>query len=131
MPGDAGQDGYPHTLQLIRTAQMKHKLRLLEAYGEAVKKTDIDRSIDLLRELDKYLAPQEAAALEESARGVLRAKLHNLGVQFAMRITEENWAEALAIGEQIVRAYPNSRMAKEVRDKMDQLTTLAAARRGR
>lgn len=114
--------------QLVREARIKHKRELLQQYGEAVKSGDIDRSIELIRQLDKYLTPQEGAALQESARGVFRAKLHNLGVQFAIRVTEESWSEAIAIGEQIVNEYPNSRMAQEVRTKMETLRTLAAAK---
>jgi replicative superfamily II helicase len=110
----------------VRAAKVEHKRQLLQGYGEAVGKGDIDRSIELLRELDKYLTPQEAAALEESARDVFRAKLHNLGVQFAIRVTDEAWSEAVEIGQQIVREYPNSRMAQEVRMKMDTLRALAA-----
>ena len=53
----------------------------------------------------------------ESARGVFRAKLHNLGVQFAIRVTDQNWSEALVIGEQIMDEYPNTRMAQEVQEK--------------
>lgn len=111
----------------IRDAQNAHKRELLQHYGEAVKTSNIDRSIELLRELDRYLTPQEGAALEESARGVFRAKLHNMGITFAMRVAEENWAEALDIGEQIIGEFPNSRMAEEVRQKLDRLTSLAAA----
>lgn len=112
--------------QQIRDARIRHKSDLLAVYGEAVKNSDIDRSIALLHELDKYLTPQEAAAMEESARGVFRAKLHNLGVQFAIRVNEENWPEAVAIGEQIIREYPNSRMAQEAALKMDRMRQLAA-----
>jgi len=109
----------------IQNARVRHKRGLLQAYGEAVRKNDIDRSIELLRELDTYLTPQEAAALEDSARGVFRAKLHNLGVQFAICVTEERWSDAIATGEQIVNEYPNSQMAHEVRQKMPQLTARA------
>ncbi len=112
--------------EMIREAQAKHKRELLKTYGEAVKTGNLDRSIEMLHELDKYLSPQEAAAMEESARGVFRAKLHNLGVQFAIRVTEEQWAEALTIGQQIVDEYPNSRMAQEVRMKLETLQSLAA-----
>jgi hypothetical protein len=111
--------------EMIRDAQARHKRDLLSAYGEAVKTGDVDKSIELLRELDKYLSPQEAAALEDSARGVFRAKLHNLGVQFAIRVTEEQWLDARNIGQQIMAEYPNSRMAQEVRTKMDTLQSLA------
>lgn len=112
--------------QRIETARTQHKRELLQAYGEAVRRNDVDRSIDLLKQLDLYLTPQEAAALQESARGVFRARLHNLGVQFAICVTDQHWAEAVATGEQIVREYPNSRMATEVRSKMEQLRARAS-----
>ena len=85
---------------------------MLQSYGEAVRKKDVDRSIELLHELDIYLTPQEAAALQESARGVFRAKLHQMGVQFAICVTDERWSEAIRAGEDIVREFPNPRMAQ-------------------
>jgi hypothetical protein len=111
--------------QRIDTAKAQHKRELLQAYGEAVRRNDVDRSIDLLKQLDIYLTSQEAAALQESARGVFRARLHNLGVQFAICVTDQRWAEAVATGEQIILEYPNSRMATEVRSKMEQLRARA------
>ncbi len=115
--------------QLISDARTKHKRDLLGEYDQAVKSGDVDRPIELLRELDKYLTPQEAAALSESARGVFKAKLHNFGVQFAIRVTDQDWVGAIAIGRQIIGEYPNSRMAQEVRQKMGTMRTLAAAKR--
>ncbi len=96
----------------IVAARAKHKRQLLEAYGQAVEKKDLDKSIELLSELDRYLTTTEAEALEDSARGVFKAKLHNMGVQFAICVTDERWAEAVEVGKQIVESYPNSRMAK-------------------
>ncbi|MHC4294348.1 MAG: hypothetical protein ACYSTL_02050 [Planctomycetota bacterium] len=110
----------------IEAESTKHKRQLLSNYDEAVKKNDIDQSINLLKELDRYLSPQEAAALEESARGVFRAKLHNLGVRFAICVSDERWDEAVATGEEIIREFPNSRMSHEVRQKMPQLRNHAA-----
>ena len=105
----------------IETARAQHKRELLQAYGEAVRKNDVDCGLELLKELDRYLTPQEAAALEESARGVFKARLHQLGVQFAIRVTDQQWKDAVAAGEQIIREFPNSRMAHEVRQKLDLL----------
>jgi len=105
----------------VHNARSQHKSELLKRYGEAVKKNDVDGGIELLKELDQYLTPQEGAALQESARGVFRAKLHNLGVQFAISVTEQRWVDAVATGEQIIQEYPNSRMAHEVREKLDAL----------
>ena len=114
----------PRRIHLART---KHKRDLLQAYGEATRKKDVDRSIDLLTELDPYLTPQEAAALRESARGVFKARLSNLGVQFAIFVEDEQWAQAIAAGEEIIREFPNTRMAQEARSKMDSLRTRADA----
>jgi tetratricopeptide (TPR) repeat protein len=111
----------------IKKARNDHKRGLLQAYGEAVRKNDVDRGIELLQELDMYLTPQEAAALEESARGVFKARLHNLGVQFSICVTDQRWEDAIAAGEDIIKEFPNSRFAEEVREKMSLLRTRAAA----
>jgi hypothetical protein len=116
--------------QTLESARAQHKRSLLQEYGEAVKKNDVDRGIELLKQLDRYLSPQEAAALEESARGVFKAKLHNLGVQFAINVTDRQWAAAIATGNEIIREFPNTRMAYEVRQKMDQLQAKAAEKAG-
>jgi len=95
-----------------------HKKELLARWDQAVKNSDFEQAVELIKLLDAYLTPGEAAALEESARGVFRGKLHNLGVQFSMSVMEKAWDKALQIGRQIVEEYPNSRMAQEVREKM-------------
>jgi hypothetical protein len=112
--------------QKIEAARNQRKRELLQQYGEAVRKNAVDEGIKLLKKLDSYLSPQEAAALRDSARGVFRAKLHNLGVQFAICVTDQRWAEAVATGEEIMRDFPNSRMAHEVREKIDTLRNRAA-----
>ena len=58
---------------------------------------------------------------------MFRAKLHQLGVQFAIRVTEENWPEAITVGETIIAEFPNTRMAQEVREKVDMLRARAEA----
>jgi outer membrane protein assembly factor BamD (BamD/ComL family) len=34
-------------------------------------------------------------------------------------VTEKNWRTAFELGRQIVQSFPNSRMAAEIRGKMD------------
>ncbi len=96
----------------------EHKRRLLKEWDQVVQRNEIDRGIAILKALDQYLTRTEAAALEESARGVFRAKLHNLGVQFSLAVTDQEWAVALEAGHQIMREFPNSQMAQEVRDRI-------------
>lgn len=111
----------------IEAGRTNHKRQLLQHYDEAVKRNDVDEGIRLLKELDLYLTPQEAAALKESARGVFKARLHQLGVQFAIRVTDQQWDEAIDAGKAIIREFPNSRMAQEVREKLDVLRSYAEA----
>lgn len=111
----------------LETAKVTHKRLLLNTYDQAVKRSDIDGSIAILRELDQYLSTNEAAALHESARDVFKRRLHNLGIRFSVLVTERQWAEALCAGEHIMDEYPNSRMAKEVAEKLDILRMRAGA----
>lgn len=98
--------------------RQQHKKDLLARYDQAVKANDFEQGVELLKLLDAYLTPSEAAALEESARGVFRGKLHNLGVQFQLAVTEKQWDKALQSGRQIISEFPNTRMAQEVRDRI-------------
>ncbi len=79
---------------------------------------ETDRSLEILRELDMYLTPNEALALQEAAKDVFRTKLHNLGVQFTLAVSDKRWSSALEIGQQIMKDFPNSRMSVEIRDKL-------------
>lgn len=112
--------------QKIRATWNEYKGSLLREYSQAVKVNDVERSIELLKELDHYLTPEEGAALAESARDVFKKKLHNLGVQFAIAVADLQWQNAIATGEEIIREYPNSRMAREVRSKLDLLRDYAS-----
>jgi len=111
--------------QRILAARNARKRQLLVDYSEACRINDVERSIELLKELDKYLTPQEGGALAESARDVFKKKLHNLGVQFTIAVEDQQWANAIATGEEIVREYPNSRMAREVKEKLRMLRNYA------
>ena len=109
---------------------MRHKLIekkgerkkiLLAAWDDAVQKRETDRSLEILKELDLYLTPNEALALQEAAKDVFKTKLHNLGVQFSIAVTEKQWTTALDVGKQIVEDFPNAKMAEEIREKLDVL----------
>ena len=105
--------------------RLEYKQVLLGRWDDAVKNNNIDDGIELLNLLDKYITPTEAAAMQEAARGVFKAKLHNLGVKFSLTVSNKNWAQALQVGNEIIEEFPNSRMAQEVRNKLDILETRA------
>jgi len=88
-------------------------------WDAAVRNDDTDRSLEILRELDHYLTPSEGMALRESASSVFKTKLHKLGVEFSVAVTEQNWNKALMTSEQIVADFPNSRMSQEIRGKIE------------
>lgn len=104
--------------RLLDKKQDRKKI-LLAAWDDAVKREATNRSLEILRELDQYLTPNEGLALQEAARDVFRNKLHSLGVQFSLAVSGKQWARAVATGQQIVRDFPNSRMAEEIRERME------------
>ena len=106
--------------RLIEKKDERKKI-LLNAWDDAIKRQVTDRSLEILRELDQYLTPNEGLALQEAARDVFRTKLHNLGVQFALAVSGKQWAKAVDTGLEIIHDFPNSRMAEEIREKMDAL----------
>ena len=125
---------FPHSAKAaamparLREQKDRHKRELLADWDLAVRNKDTDRSLEILKELDLYLTPAEALALKESALTVFRTKLHNLGVEFTVAVTEKNWKVAFELGKDIVQSFPNSRMAAEIRGKMDILYDRARAR---
>ncbi|MBN1787557.1 MAG: hypothetical protein JW806_04100 [Sedimentisphaerales bacterium] len=96
----------------------ERKRELLTTWDEAVKKADTDYSLRILKELDKYLTASEGLALQEAASEVFKNKLHNLGVQFALVVSDKQWSKALETGKEIIRDFPNSRIADEIRGKL-------------
>jgi len=108
--------------QVLFDKKQERKRVLLAAWDDAIQAQETDRSLEILKELDLYLTPNEALALQEAARDVFRTKLHNLGVQFAIAVTEKQWARALDVGQQIISDFPNSKMSAEIRGKLDVLT---------
>jgi len=105
---------------LLDKKQQRKKI-LLTAWNDAIKRGATDRSLEILKELDLYLSPSEGLALQEAAKDVFKTKLHNLGVQFSLAVSGKNWTKALEIGRQITREFPNSRIAGEIREKLQVL----------
>lgn len=109
----------------LRERKDRQKRELLADWDLAVRDKNTDRGLEILKELDLYLTPNEALALRESASTVFKTKLHNLGVEFSVAVAEQNWKKALETGRDIVQNFPNSRMAAEIRSKLDILSERA------
>ncbi|MHC5062248.1 MAG: hypothetical protein ACYTFK_14420, partial [Planctomycetota bacterium] len=92
---------------------------LLNAWDDAVQRKATDRSLEILKELDQYLTPNEGLALQETAKDVFKNKLHSLGMQFSTAVSTKSWPKALELGRQISKDFPNSTIAEEIREKMD------------
>jgi len=107
--------------QILLDKKQERKRILLAAWDDAIQNQETDRSLEILKELDQYLTPNEGLALQEAARDAFRTKLHNLGVQFAIAVTEKKWVGALDVGQHIITDFPNSKMSEEIRSKLDVL----------
>ena len=101
--------------------KQERKRILLAAWDDAVTNQETDRSLSILKELDSYLSPNEASALQEAASDLFRTKLHTLGMQFSMAVSERRWEDALDIGQRIIKDFPNSKMCQEIYTKLDVL----------
>ena len=75
----------------MKTLQEQHKQVLKLAWEDALRRTDTDQAIDVLKELDQYLSPAEAQTLQSSARTVFKEKLLQLGIQFRFAVKEGRW----------------------------------------
>lgn len=107
--------------QRVKDAKDCHKHSLENQFLQAAERDDVDLAMELLKELDKYLTETEAAPFRETARGVIGRKRDNLGVQFKLAVQDKEWAGAIRVGEQIVKEFPNTKMADEVRGMLDAL----------
>jgi tetratricopeptide (TPR) repeat protein len=110
----------------IETRRQNHKKQLLDSWNEAVNRKDVDGAIEILKKLDLYLTPSEAEAIQEQARTIFKQKMENLRTQFSIAVQDHNWQEAIRVGETIMIDFPNTQMAKEVREKMDALRQRAS-----
>ena len=110
----------------VDTARDQHKRNLERAFLQAADR-DTDHAMEILKELDMFLTPEEGAQYEEVARGVISKQRENLGVRFKMSVQDRNWKQAMQVGQQIISEFPNTRMADEVRQHMDVIRAKLAA----
>lgn len=129
---DRLQRKHPHSEQLRqlpqRIAQEKenYKHQLERDFLEAKEREDVARGMEVLRELDRYLTPEEAEPFREIARDLIGKARDNLGLRFKLAYKDGEWVTALRVGEQLIEEFPNTKMADEVRGMLFQLRERAA-----
>jgi hypothetical protein len=62
--------------QVLLDKKQERKRILLAAWDDAIQNQETDRSLEILKELDQYLTPNEGLALQEAARDAFRTKTH-------------------------------------------------------
>lgn len=107
-----------HNIDIV-IEERKQALRM--EFDQAVSANDTEQSMHLLRELDRYLEPDEAEALRASAQEVIAGHRGLLKKKFRDAISSHDWKEAIRCGERITMEYPMDTMATEVREMMDRL----------
>ncbi len=107
--------------ELLVRRKDEYKSSLVAEWNKAVSEGNMERGIELLRELDQYLTPEEARSAESAARELFKERLSQLGIQFQFAVKERRWRDALATGLQIIEEFPNSRMAAEIRERLGPL----------
>jgi hypothetical protein len=110
----------------IETRKNQHKKAMIDSWNDAVARHDVDGSIAILKKLDLYLSTAEAEAMQETVRSVFKEKINQLRTQFSLAVQDHQWAEAIRIGETIMRDFPNSKIADEVKGAMDGLRKRAS-----
>ncbi len=111
-PDSSKCEGLRHRVEKNRT---EYKQELERMFLHAAGEDRIDEAMDLLKELDHYLSEAEAEPFKEVARGVIGRARENLGVQFKLAVQDKQWQTANIVGERILKEFPNSRMAEEIR----------------
>lgn len=111
----------------VEQARAVYKADLERRFLQAADQDHPEEAMELLKEMDGYLTEAEAEPFREVARGVIGKARENLGLQFKVAVQDRQWATAATVGRRIIREFPNTRMAQEVRGMLDGILTRANA----
>lgn len=111
----------------VERARERYKSDLERRFLNAAKEARVEEAHELLKELDAYLSEAEGEPYRELARGVIGQARENLGVQFKLSVQDRDWRRAAEVGERIIRDFPNTRMADEIRGMIDGIREKASA----
>jgi len=111
--------------QHIADARVQYRYTLEAKFVDAAEKNNVEIAMELLKELDRYLTPDEARRFMETADSVILKYRDTLGTRFKMAVSDRRWTEAIGFGDAITSQFPNTTMAKEVRELLDTMQSRA------
>jgi hypothetical protein len=111
--------------QRVQSARDVYIQEIERSFLVAAQEDRVEDAMRLLKEIDLYLTESQAAPFREVARGVIGKARENLGVQFKLAVQDRRWRDAALAGDKIIKEFPNSRMAAEVRGLIDGIRTRA------
>jgi len=111
--------------QRALAAREQHKAELRARFTDAAERDRIDEALSLMKELDRYLSREEGEQFAPLAQRVITRHRERLSGEFRQAVQERRWADASRTGEVIIRDYPNTKMADEVRSMIDLIRTRA------
>jgi hypothetical protein len=122
-PNDQQVRGLP---QEIENRRQGVKNELLKRFEELTARNDTDAAMDVLRQLDMYLSPQEAERLHGPAKQLFRDRLNHLRTKLSLAVQDHKWTEAKELAETIAGEYPNTRVAQEATEMLPRLRDRAS-----
>jgi len=111
--------------QRIAGTRTEYGHQLESRFLQAAQNDDIENAMLLLRELDGYLTPEEARRFRDTATSVITTYRESLGARFKMAVSDHRWRDANGFGEEIIRQFPNTKMAIEVANMIETIQVRA------
>lgn len=109
----------------IEASRNQYKSRLIKDFKAAADRSETDKAMEILKELDKYLTPKEAESYADMARGVIKERQATLQTRFSLARTTQDWKLALETASEIIVEFPHAKMAEEAREVLPKLRELA------
>ena len=104
--------------QRISIAYDNFKRDLERRFLDAAARENMDEAMELMVQVDNHLSDEQVERLRKTARTIIQREKENLAVRFKLSVHDHDWKDALLAGEKIIREFPNTRMAQEVREML-------------
>ncbi len=111
--------------QSIADARTEYSHNLEDRFLQAAQNENVEKAMILLRELDGYLTPEEARRFRDTATSVITTYRDSLGVRFKMAVSDHRWQDAIDFGQEIIRQFPNIKMAEEASEILETIQVRA------